>query len=76
MSLEQWLAFATASVVLPAIPGPTILLVISYARGGAAAVKASMCGLSAVVAASARLFTALKWIGTGILIIAWRKAGA
>ena len=33
MAFEQWFAFAIASAVLLAIPGPTILLVISYALG-------------------------------------------
>lgn len=33
MSFEHWFAFAAASAVLLAIPGPTILLVISYALG-------------------------------------------
>ena len=31
MSFEAWLAFAAASTVLLVIPGPTILLVVSYA---------------------------------------------
>lgn len=84
MSLEQWLAFAAASAVLVAIPGPTVLLVISYALGhgrkasvatvaGVAlgdftAMTASMVGLGAVLAASATLFTMLKWIGAAYLI--------
>ena len=33
MSFDHWLAFAAASAVMLAIPGPTILLVISYALG-------------------------------------------
>lgn len=33
MLLETWLAFAAASAVLLLIPGPTILLVVSYALG-------------------------------------------
>jgi hypothetical protein len=33
MSIETWVAFAAASAVLLVIPGPTILLVISYALG-------------------------------------------
>ena len=84
MSFEQWLAFAAASAVLLAIPGPTILLVISYALGhgrkaasatvgGVAlgdftAMTASMLGLGALLATSATLFTALKWIGAAYLI--------
>jgi len=33
MSLEIWLAFTAASCVLLLIPGPTVLLVVSYALG-------------------------------------------
>src|SRR5262245_48545202 len=33
VSIETWLAFVAASAVLLVIPGPTILLVISYALG-------------------------------------------
>ena len=33
MSLEIWLAFTLASAVLLAIPGPTVMLVVSYALG-------------------------------------------
>jgi threonine/homoserine/homoserine lactone efflux protein len=84
MSIEHWLAFCAASAVLLAIPGPTILLVISYALGhgrkvaGATvagvtlgdftAMTASMLGLGALLATSAAIFTALKWIGAAYLI--------
>ncbi len=83
MSLEHWLAFVAASAVLLAIPGPTILLVISYASawrkaatstvagvalGDFTAMTASMLGLGALLAASAAVFTALKWIGAAYLI--------
>ncbi|KAA6485209.1 LysE family translocator [Agrobacterium sp. SHOUNA12C] len=84
MSIEHWLAFVAASAVLLAIPGPTILLVISYALGhgrkattatvaGVAlgdftAMTASMLGLGALLAASAAIFTGLKWIGAAYLI--------
>jgi threonine/homoserine/homoserine lactone efflux protein len=33
MSFEHWLAFTAASAILIVIPGPTILLVVSYALG-------------------------------------------
>ncbi|MFN3636758.1 MAG: LysE family translocator, partial [Rhizobium rhizophilum] len=33
MTFETWLAFAAASTILVLIPGPTILLVVSYALG-------------------------------------------
>ena len=84
MSIEHWLAFVAASAALLAIPGPTVLLVISYALGhgrkaatatiaGVAlgdftAMTASMLGLGALLAASAMIFTALKWIGAAYLI--------
>lgn len=84
MTLAHWLTFAMASAVLVAIPGPTVLLVVSYALGhgrryayattaGVAlgdltAMTASMLGLGVVLAASAALFTALKWVGAAYLI--------
>ena len=84
MSFEHWLAFAAASTVLLLIPGPTVLLVISYAlshgrRAGLAtvagvalgdftAMTASMLGVGALLAASATLFTALKWVGAAYLV--------
>lgn len=84
MSFEHWLAFVAASAVLLAIPGPTILLVISYALshgrkvasatvagvalGDFTAMTASMLGLGALLATSAMLFTVLKWVGAAYLI--------
>ncbi len=84
MSFEHWLAFAAASSVLLVIPGPTVLLVVSYALGhgrkpaaaivaGVAlgdltAMTASMVGLGAVLAASAAIFTGLRWIG-GVYLV-------
>jgi len=84
MPLENWLAFVAASAIMLAIPGPTILLVISYALGhgrkastatvtGVAlgdftAMTASMLGLGALLATSAALFTGLKWVGAAYLI--------
>lgn len=84
MPLETWAAFAAASAVLLIIPGPTILLVVSYALGqgwrtalpmavGVAlgdftAMTLSMLGIGALLAASASVFTILKWIGAAYLI--------
>ena len=84
MSFEHWLTFAAASAIMLAIPGPTILLVISYALGhgrrtagatvaGVAlgdftAMTASMLGLGALLATSATIFTVLKWVGAAYLI--------
>ncbi len=84
MPLDLWLAFLAASAALLLIPGPTVLLVLSYAlskgRGVAVASAAgvatgdfiamslSLAGLGALVATSALLFTALKWVGAAYLI--------
>ncbi|OLP59405.1 lysine transporter LysE [Xaviernesmea oryzae] len=84
MSIEHWLAFVAASSVVLAIPGPTILLVISYALshgrsvatatvagvalGDFTAMTASMLGLGALLTTSAGLFTLLKWVGAAYLI--------
>lgn len=84
MSFETWIAFTAASVVLLVIPGPTILLVISYALGqgwrsalpiaaGVAlgdftAMTLSMLGIGALLMTSATVFTALKWIGAAYLV--------
>lgn len=84
MPFETWLAFAAASAIMLAIPGPTILLVVSYALGHGrktalatvtgvtlgdfTAMTASLAGLGALLAASAGLFTILKMVGAGYLI--------
>lgn len=84
MSFESWAAFAAASAVLLVIPGPTILLVVSYALGqgwrtalpmavGVAlgdftAMTLSMLGIGALLAASATVFTIVKWTGAAYLI--------
>ncbi|PWE33317.1 lysine transporter LysE [Maritimibacter sp. 55A14] len=84
MSLELWLAFVAASTALLLIPGPTVLLVLSYALsqgrqvalscaagvalGDLVAMTASLAGLGALVLASATLFTVLKWIGAAYLV--------
>ena len=84
MSIETWLAFAAASCIMLAIPGPTILLVISYALGHGrktalatvtgvtlgdfTAMTASLAGLGALLATSATLFTILKLIGAAYLM--------
>ena len=84
MSIETWLAFTAATAVLLVIPGPTILLVVSYALGqgmrtalpvavGVAlgdftAMTLSMLGLGALLATSSLLFTVLKWAGALYLV--------
>ena len=77
--MEIWLAFAFASLIVLAIPGPTVMLVVSCAlgRGRASAwatvpgvalgdltaMTASPLGPGAILAASATHFTALKLAG-------------
>lgn len=84
MSFELWLAFAAASMALLAIPGPTVMLVVSYALGHGrstgwatvpgvtlgdfTAMTISLAGAGAVLATSAELFTALKLCGAAYLI--------
>lgn len=84
MPLDLWLAFVAASTALLLIPGPTVLLVLSYAlshgrrvavatAGGVAlgdfvAMTASLAGLGALVLASATHFTVLKWVGAAYLV--------
>jgi threonine/homoserine/homoserine lactone efflux protein len=84
MPLDLWLAFVAASTALLLIPGPTVLLVLSYALskgrsvavasasgvalGDLVAMTASLAGLGALVATSATLFTALKWVGAAYLV--------
>src|SRR6516164_8436977 len=95
MTVEVWLAFVAASTILLIIPGPTVLLVVSYALGqswraafpmavGVAlgdftAMTLSMVGVGALLAASAGLFTALRWFGAAYLIWLgvklWRAGG-
>ena len=84
MSFDLWLAFVAASTLLLLIPGPTVLLVLSYAlskgrsvavasaagvaMGDFVAMTASLLGLGALVLASATAFTVLKWIGAVYLV--------
>ena len=84
MEFQVWLAFAAASTALLLIPGPTVLLVLSYAIsqgkrvalataagvafGDLIAMSVSLAGLGALVLASAMLFTVLKWIGAAYLV--------
>lgn len=84
MAIDLWFGFVVASTALLLIPGPTVLLVLSYAlsqgRQAAAAtalgvalgdfiaMTASLLGLGALVLASATAFTILKWVGAIYLI--------
>lgn len=84
MLFETWLAFAIASAVLLALPGPTVMLVVSFALGqgkrsalatvpGVAlgdlvAMTISLAGAGAILATSAAAFTVLKLVGAAYLI--------
>jgi threonine/homoserine/homoserine lactone efflux protein len=84
MELSTWLAFVAAAIVMLLIPGPTILLVIGQSLGGGArvalplvagvalgdltAITLSLAGLGAILAASAELFTLVKWAGAAYLV--------
>jgi len=79
MTLEMWLLFAGAALVVILIPGPLSLLMISnslnygvrrswpaFAGGVTASIallSASALGLGALLMASERLFSALKLVG-------------
>lgn len=85
MSLETWLAYTLACVVLTIIPGPSVMLVVGQTlmRGKAAAVMCilgdvvgsivltglSFAGVGAILAASTVLFQIVKW--TGVVYLAW-----
>ena len=95
MSPGLYLAFVVATVIALVVPGPTILLVVSYALargrnvtlalvsgvilGHLIAMSVTLAGLGIVLAASASVFTMMKWAGA--LYLAWmgigmiRKAG-
>jgi threonine/homoserine/homoserine lactone efflux protein len=84
MTLAAWFAFLIASIVLLLIPGPTVLLVVSYALtqgrkvavamaagvalGDFTAMTLSLAGLGALLLTSATFFTVLKWIGAAYLV--------
>jgi len=84
MPLDLWLAFVAATTALLLLPGPTVLLVLSYAlskgrsvavasalgvaTGDFIAMTASLLGLGALVMASATLFSVLKWVGAAYLV--------
>jgi len=84
MTTELWLAFVVASLILLAIPGPTVMLVISYALSGGratgwstvpgvalgdlTAMTAALAGAGSLMATSATLFTLFKLAGALYLI--------
>lgn len=84
MAFDLWLAFTAASLALLLIPGPTVVLVLSYALsqgrsvalataagvalGDLIAMTASLLGLGAIVLASSTAFSILKWVGAAYLL--------
>lgn len=84
MPFDIWLAFVAASALLLIIPGPTVLLVLSYAlsrgrqvaaatalgvaAGHLLAMSLSVLGLGVVILTSAKLFTCAKWAGAAYLV--------
>ncbi|MEM7562624.1 MAG: LysE family translocator [Pseudomonadota bacterium] len=84
MPLELWVAYVFTSAVVLAIPGPTVLLVLSYSiahgkratlpvvaglgLGDAVAITLSLIGLGTLLATSALWFTVIKWCG-GLYLI-------
>jgi threonine/homoserine/homoserine lactone efflux protein len=84
MTWDLYAAYLVATIIVLTIPGPTVMLVVSYAlaegrrsawatvvgvaAGDLTAMTLSLAGMGAILSASADLFTVLKWIGAGYLI--------
>ena len=78
------IAFSVASLALLAVPGPTIIMVVSQALahgrpvamvsvlgvglGDLMAASLSIAGVGTILAASATAFTVIKWLGAAYLI--------
>ena len=84
MSLEAYIPFLIATLILLATPGPTILMVVYYALargrpvalavvagvvlGDLLAMTATLVGLGVILSASAFAFTLMKWAGAIYLL--------
>lgn len=84
MSLESFIPFVLATILILIIPGPTIILVISQAvthgrksvlplvvgvlLGDFTAMTCSLLGLGVILSASAFLFSLFKWAGAIYLL--------
>lgn len=84
MPVDLWLTFVVASTALLVIPGPTLMMVLSYAMtqgrrvaiasalgvatGDLIAMSLSVIGLGALFLTSAIAFTVLKWVGAVYLV--------
>ena len=86
MQFDLWLSFVVASAIIIAVPGPTVLLLISRTveRGPAGSIPlllgtlpGAVVGIGVSFAASAELFTVLKWLGAAYLVYLgvaqWRR---
>ena len=85
MTLETWLLFVGASIVLVLVPGPDMIYLLgrSFAQGrraGAVAaiginagayvhLAAAVTGLSAILLTSAVAFAVVKWAGAAYLVV-------
>lgn len=83
MTIETWLTFTVAYFVISAIPGPSVLMVVSQSLskglgpavlciigdiiGGIAVMALSYMGLGAILAASNELFQVVKWCGAAYM---------
>ncbi len=84
MEIQTWLAFVSATFVLSAIPGPSVLVVTGQAiangrrsalicilgelLGGVCLMAISLLGVGVALAASPFAFQALKWFGVAFLL--------
>lgn len=84
MSVELWLIYAGAAILLSLTPGPNSLLSLTHgglygARrttftalgsicGFTLVIAMSMSGFSALLATSEQLFTVIKWVGAAYLV--------
>jgi len=90
MSIEVWISFVLASMMLCFTPGPTVFLVMGQSLnhgkksviplvtgvlcGDIIAMCISFAGLGALLATSSVLFSAFKWIAGGYLVYLGLKA--
>jgi threonine/homoserine/homoserine lactone efflux protein len=90
MSIELWISFVLASMLLCLTPGPTVFLVMGQSlshgkksviplvtgvlAGDVIAMSISFAGLGALLAASAILFSIFKWVAAAYLIYIGLKA--
>lgn len=90
MTIEVWLSFVLASMILCFTPGPTVFIVMGQSlshgkksviplitgvlSGDVIAMSISFAGLGALLATSAALFSIFKWLAAGYLVYLGIKA--